>query len=199
MKQIKIAVLMLAILFTCGLASNAQEKNTQEYKGRQLYGLNGPVKQYNCQSESKISNKKVNFTRDGLIKGRGYDYNATGYPTGCSFMYTFRGGLQGSSITFGWGEDGMLHDATYSNQFLDDKFNSSFELTYDEGMTFPSRVVVAVTQCGETQTTTYDYLDYKYDEYHNWTSRGVISKVVRDGKPIETKTYTEYCKYKYYK
>lgn len=171
----------------------------QSYKGPKLFGLNGPVKQYACRSESKISSRKVNFTRNGLIKGRGYDYDQDGYPTGYSFMYTFRSQLQGTELSLIWGKDSLLQTAEMKFVFMEDKTNSKFELIYEDAISFPTRVFWVTQENDRERKVTFDYFDYKFDDFGNWISRGVIRTCIIDGTPEKNRTYTETAKYKYYK
>lgn len=41
----------------------------QEYHGGLLYDIKGPVKEFKLKTDFKACQKKVKFTRDGMIKG----------------------------------------------------------------------------------------------------------------------------------
>lgn len=156
----------------------------QEYHGGLLYDIKGPVKEFKLKTDFKACQKKVKFTRDGMIKGSTYAYDAQGLPTGMSINF----GKKYSVLSIQWEEGPKVTEIT-----LRDNFYRPSVVTYTPGY-YPDGLLKSY-RWERTETTKdgeekgwllMEYSSPVYDEHGNWIRRHVVATGEGNGQSVNT-------------
>ncbi len=152
----------------------------QDYRGGLLYDIKGPVKEFKLKTQFKACQKKVKFTRDGMVKNNMFAYDNEGLPTGMSINF----GNKYSVLSIQWEEGPKVSEIT-----LNENFYRPVVVTYTPE--YSEDGLLKSYRWDRTETTKegdvkewvlMEYSAPVYDEHGNWIRRHVSASGEVDGK-----------------